>query len=171
MNPKLNSSVKMDWQTPDSFLALVRQVDPISLDPCTTAENPTGAATWCTGLLMRMTNPQSVIDDGLSIPWGAAGGGGLVYVNPPYGRELPKWVEKCREEAIEGCEIILLVPARTDTKWWQSAYRSADMTLLWRGRIRFKGAESPAPFPSAVFYFGPRAELFRDVFDGKGLFV
>jgi hypothetical protein len=129
---------------------------PIMLDPCTTSDNPCFAQRWL-----------SV--DGLVQSWKAIAGLGLIYVNPPYGRELPPWVAKC---CVEGrsfdCEIILLVPARTDTAWYDNANDSADVLCEWRGRLTFKGAPSPAPFPSAVFYWGPRPYLFCHVFQSHG---
>jgi phage N-6-adenine-methyltransferase len=161
MNPALNSSVKMDWQTPDSLLDLVRQVGPIDLDPCTVMENPTRAKFFCT--------PEN---DGLSKPWTEMARG-LIYVNPPYGRELPEWVAKCVAEAEARAEIVLLTPARPDTRWFQTAAsRTGTATVLfWKGRIKFRGAPASAPFPSAIFYWGPRPERFREVFAGKGLFL
>lgn len=170
MNPALNSSIKMDWQTPESFLELVRQVGPIALDPCTVAENPTGAANWFSpeegydGLEACWRTAQFDRGTGISRP-------GIVYVNPPYGRELPRWMSKCTIEAILGAEILALVPARPDTRWFQSAARSATAVLFWSGRIKFRGAKAHAPFPSAVFYWGAREKLFRDAFSERGLWL
>ncbi len=152
MNKALNSSVKMDWQTPENVLELVRQVGPIALDPCTSAENPTGAVLFFTEE-----------DDGLSQPWTKAAPG-LVFVNPPYGRALPKWAGKCIQEAELGAEIILLVPSRTDTRWWHKAANATTCCAFWKGRMTFKGAPSTAPFPTCLFYFGKRWERFNEVF-------
>jgi hypothetical protein len=171
VNPALNASVKMDWQTPESFLELVRKVGPIALDPCTVPENPTGASVWCTGKLRQMTNPPRTIDDGLDAPWAMWSVGGLVYVNPPYGRALPKWVDKCIAEAERGAEIILLVPARPDTKWFRRLFQSATGVLFWSGRIRFRGATAGAPFPSLVAHWGPNHARFREVFGPFGSLV
>lgn len=94
-------------------------------------------------------------------------------MNCPYGRALPVWANKIVDEAARGCEIIALVPARTDTRWWQLLHGVASSTLLWRGRIKFRGATAGAPFPSAVFAFGDPmfTQLFRAVFAGRGVFV
>jgi hypothetical protein len=158
----LNSSVKMDWQTPDSLLELVRKVGPIALDPCTVSDNPTQARAICTPA-----------NDGLQVEWSRVTRTwpGLVYVNPPYGRELHKWIAKCVVEGRDGAEIVLLTPARTDTNWTHMAATSAQVTLFWKGRLKFKGAKDAAPFPSALFYWGPRHERFREVFAGRGLFL
>ena len=143
----LHSSERHDWQTPECVLERVRRVAPIAIDPCTSASNPTGAERAFT-----------VEEDGLAQSWGLhlLGLDGLVYVNPPYGRELPKWVNKSWSEALEGVEVVLLAPARTDTKWFARASSSANARAFWRGRLTFVGAPHPAPFPSALWYWGDR---------------
>lgn len=177
------SSVAMDWQTPPEFLALVERVGEgrISLDPCTTAANPTRARTFI--------HPPG--GDGLTASWvhWAPGNSCLAFVNPPYGRALPAWIDKCLDEARQGCEIIALVPARPDTQWFQRVLPRADVALFWRGRIKFLNADPAAPspnvmwsakrgvwvpvesaaFPSAVFYFGQRVGSFERAFAGRGL--
>lgn len=149
----LMSSVKMDWQTPPGFLEIVRKMEPIGLDPCTDESNPVRASTAMTPEI-----------DGLSREWT---GYGLVFCNPPYGRALKDWSAKMRDEGKRGAEIIGLVPARTDTRWWQ-AIATADAICFWRGRIKFVGAPASAPFPSAVPYWGSRAQEFRRVFEPHG---
>ncbi len=155
MNKALNSSVKMDWQTPENVLELVRKVGPIGLDPCTTRENPTGALALCS---------PDVGLDGLKLQWAGNSFGALVYVNPPYGRALGAWVDKCIQEAKLGAEIILLVPSRTDTRWWHKAANEATCCAFWKGRMTFKGAPSTAPFPTCLFYFGQNWGRFNEVF-------
>ena len=176
MDGALLSSVKQDWETPDELLDLVRAVDAIALDPCTTPDNPCNARHFFTPT-----------EDGLSRSWrspypGARRRGGmsvtetgrLVFVNPPYGRELPHWADKCIAESVvtygvsDPVPIVLLVPARTDTKWFNRACDSAQALCLLRGRLTFRGAPHPAPFPSAIFYWGRSSELFANVFTGRG---
>lgn len=160
INDAMMSSDRHDWQTPDNVLELVRKVGSIALDPCSSADNPTDATFAWT-------------HSGLGQDWGdygacEAGDSFLVYVNPPYGRSLPAWIEKCAVEGERGCQIVLLTPARPDTGWYDSAIESAHALCEWRGRIRFKGAPSCAPFPSALFYWGPNPFLFCHVFQGVG---
>lgn len=155
MNPALLSSVDMDWQTPPEVLDLVRQVAPIGLDPCTTKNNPVGAFEWIW--------PE--VANGLDLPWWPAHG--LAFVNPPYGRQLAPWAAKIAAEGQRGMELICLVPARTDTRWWRNI-ETAARVCFWRGRIRFVGAPASAPFPSALGYWGPRPERFAEVFGARG---
>ena len=158
VNASLLSSAKTDWQTPDEVLDLVRKVGPIDLDPCTTADNPTGAARFFVKG-----------DNGLKQNWGECiGDNELIFVNPPYGRSIGRWTEKCRREAHRRNRIIALVPDRTDTAWFNDALDSADAACLWRGRITFRGAPAPAPFPSALIYWGDCVSLFANAFRSRG---
>jgi phage N-6-adenine-methyltransferase len=154
----LMSSQKMDWRTPGWLLEGAREVfGQIGLDPATEEGNPTGAVHYYT--------PEQ---DGLSRSWTDVG---LVWVNPPYGRGLIHWAAKMAEEAAEGAEILALVPARTDTAWWQEYMASADVVCFIRGRIKFEGADNGAPFPSALVYWGNRAELFARAYGNMGWVV
>lgn len=161
----LFSSANPGWQTPPAFLDVVRELGPIGLDPCTTPANPVGAK-----LFFHPLPSECACDatkDGLESPWHDMG---LVFCNPPYGRGLGAWSAKMRDEAKRGAEIVGLLPARTDTKWWQ-AITTADAVCFWRGRLKFVGAPSAAPFPSAVPYWGPRPAKFRRVFEPHGWVV
>ena len=76
-------------------------------------------------------------------------------MNPPYGREIGKWVAKAYEEAAKGSTVVCLLPARTDTAWWHDYCMKGEIRFL-RGRVHFlvNGVRSnAAPFPSAVVIF------------------
>jgi site-specific DNA-methyltransferase (adenine-specific) len=140
-----------DWCTPECVLERVRKVGRIELDPCDNAQSIVGAAS-------------SWMGSGLEWTWR-----GLAFCNPPYST-LRRWLAKCAEEARGGVEIIALVPARTDTRAWHESATTARAVCFWRGRITFVGAPHPAPFPSAVLYWGPSGKLgvFTSAFDGAG---
>lgn len=85
------------------------------------------------------------------------GGGGAVFCNPPYGREIGKWVRKAYEEAKSGATVVLLIPARTDTSYFHD-YILGHAEIRWvRGRLRFEDEDGtvypPAPFPSMVVVY------------------
>ncbi len=138
MDRSLFSSKRMDWETPQCVVAQIEGVLGVrfTLDPC--------AAPKTAKALKHYT----VTDDGLTKNWD----GEVVFMNPPYGRSIGIWMKKASEtKGIVAC----LVPARTDTGWWHESAMKADIIYLIRGRIRFVGAEHPAPFPSAVVVFSP----------------
>jgi len=154
----LTSSVKHDWRTPVWVLDLVRKVGPVALDPCPSRDREHWFAT------------SNAVGDGLVFPWHIAKDApGLVYCNPPYGRELPKWVNKINEEAEYGLEIILLCPARPGSKWWKRVWKSADAFCFIDGRITFEQASAPPLFPSALFYWGSREHKFCRAFQNNGI--
>ena len=157
MNKSLFSSDRPDWCTPQSLVDLLWEFGPVHLDPCSNGNSTINA-------LIEWTKA----DDGLKPTWGCDG---LVYVNPPYGREIRPWVEKCSAEAKAGAEIIGLFPSRTDSKWFQNNVLTCDLLLLWRGRLRFQGAPSSAPFPSVLAYWGRQPQRFQQVFGQHGVIV
>ena len=95
------------------------------------------------------------------LPTFYAGAGGLlldwskerVFVNPSYGqREIPLWIEKAWRESGRGALVVLLLPSRTDTKWFHDYALKGEVRFI-RGRLKFKGAKNNAPFPSMVVIF------------------
>jgi hypothetical protein len=89
--------------------------------------------------------------DGLKQDWGSY----RVFCNPPYGRTMGAWARKCFESAQAGALVVLLVPARTDTRWYHDWIEDkAEVTFL-RGRLRFGGATTSAPFPSMLSVYSP----------------
>lgn len=147
MNPSLQvmrSSKDMTWATPAQWFEYLNLEFKFTLDPCCFSE---------TAKCKKFFTPN---DDGLSKSWADE----RVFMNPPYGRELPKWMAKAYREAKEnGALVVCLVPARVDTQWWhQSAVKSSDIRFPI-GRLTFEGAaESAAPFPVAIVIFRPYLE-------------
>lgn len=82
-------------------------------------------------------------------------GGCRVFCNPPYGRELPKWVRKCYEESRKkDTLVVMLIPARTDTSYFHDyIYHKAREIRFLRGRLHFNESKQGAPFPSMVVVF------------------
>lgn len=75
------------------------------------------------------------------------------YVNPPYGRELPLWIEKGFEQWREGKTVVFLIPSRTDTRWWHNYCMQASEIRFIKGRLKFDDQANSAPFPSAIVIF------------------
>ena len=88
------------------------------------------------------------------------GGGHRVSCNPPYGREIGRWVEKAyRTNEKHGNLVVMLLPARTDTKWFHEyIYHKAEIRFI-RGRLKFGGSKNSAPFPSMVVIYKDRKKV------------
>lgn len=132
------SSARQDWRTPPDLFAQLDAEFRFTLDAAASDEN---------ALCSRYFTEA---DDGLSKPWGWE----RVYVNPPYA-DSAKWIEKAATEAKRGALVVMLLPARTDTRaFHQHIYGKAEVRFL-PGRLRFVGTRHAAPFPSMVVVFRP----------------
>lgn len=138
MNPALLQSGNTCWATPWDFFQRYDAQYHFTLDVCAQAHNAKCA---------RHFSPQ---DDGLAQSWA----GERCWMNPPYGREIGRWVEKARREAERGALVVGLLPARTDTQWFHEHVLPVAHVVFLRGRIRFVGAAHPAPFPSMLAIWG-----------------
>ena len=76
-----------------------------------------------------------------------------MFCNPPYGREIGKWVKKAYEESLKGVTIVLLIPARTDTRYFHDYILGKAEIRFLRGRLKFGGCKNSAPFPSMVVVY------------------
>lgn len=91
--------------------------------------------------------------DGLLQDWS----GRRVFCNPPYGRAIAAWVEKAyREGTKDGTIVVMLIPARTDTRYFHDFILHRSEIRFVPGRLKFGGASQSAPFPSMVVIFRAR---------------
>jgi len=145
----LFSSESTEWRTPKKLFNQLNEVYDFQLDPCTTKDNPLGTPYFYTKE-----------ENGLKQRWGY----GNVFVNPPYNKEISKWLEKAIYEIKRGDieNIIFLLPVRTDTCWFHKYiydietydFRNhiEDVCFL-KGRLKFTNSKNSAPFPSMIVIF------------------
>ena len=135
MDKVLFSSNCNEWATPQQFFNGLNKEFNFTLDPCATIENAK-----CDKFFTKEEN-------GLLQSWK----GERVFCNPPYGKEISVWVEKCYKEIQSGAElIVLLIPARTDTKYFHRyIYNKFEIRFI-QGRLHFNESKQSAPFPSMV---------------------
>ena len=133
------SSKTGEWATPQEFFDKLNwRFGPFDLDPCA---NPTNT---------KCANFFTEAEDGLSKDWE----GFNSFINPPYGRGIDKWIQKAFEESRKkDTRVVMLIPARTDTKYWHKYVMRADEVYFVKGRLKFGDSENSAPFPSAVVVF------------------
>lgn len=163
VNRALLSSDDTTHATPPAFYAWLDRQFHFTRDVCATKANAKHPRFW------------SPAEDGLRQSWE----GETAWMNPPYGRQIVDWCTKARDEAVyQRALVVLLLPARVDTRWWNTTVMQVDgkvgkllrsgydprcrtWFMRWEGlitllyfhdqRIKFEGvAEDSAPFPSAV---------------------
>ena len=154
------SSDTPEHYTPEEIVcAVIDCFGTIDLDPCSNSHDDPN---------VPATTHYTEQDNGLCREWH-----GRVFMNPPYGREIGKWIDKLRSEYDAGnvTEAIALVPARTDTDWFDRLIEGYRLQCFVHGRLVFVGNDNSAPFPSAIVYLGDNDRAFFDTFTIFGRIV
>jgi hypothetical protein len=130
---KAKNNTTVEWLTPPD---LVRKLGEFDLDPCTPINPP----------FLHAKRNYNLNDDGLTQKWV-----GRVYMNPPYGKGMEKWIEKLKNHG----NGIALIFARTETKcFFNHIWDDATAVLFVKGRIRFynlQGVQTGTPGAPSVF--------------------
>lgn len=129
------SSKTPEWSTPDDLFGELNEIFHFDLDACASESNAK-----CRRYFTEEQNA-------LTRRWL-----GTVWMNPPYGRVIAEFMRKAYEESLAGATVVCLVPSRTDTDWWHR-YAKRGQIIYLRGRLKFGGATTSAPFPSAIVIF------------------
>lgn len=131
------SSKTNEWATPQKFFDELNKEFNFNLDPCANTKNHK-CAMWF-----------NEKEDGLSKSWDNS----RIFMNPPYGHEIGKWVKKASEA--RGGVVVCLLPARTDTKYFHEyIYKNPRATIRFiKGRLKFGDSKNSAPFPSMIVIF------------------
>ena len=129
-----------DWLTPKYILDALGKFD---LDPCAALDQP-----WATA-----RRHLTVKDDGLKKTWA-----GRVWLNPPYGEQTARWLEKMAKHQ----DGIVLIYARTETQmFFDHVWSRANGIFFLKGRVYFcrpdgsVGADAGAP--SVLVSYDPRS--------------
>lgn len=131
------SSKSNEWATPIEFYKELDNEFHFNLDPCSDDTN------------YKCEKHFTLADDGLSQNWG----GYRVFCNPPYS-DISKWVEKAfREGHKDNTLVVMLIPARTDTKYFHDYILHRSEIRFVKGRLKFGEGKNSAPFPSMVVIF------------------
>ena len=136
INKGLFTSNTGEWETPQGLFDKLNKEFSFNLDVCATDENTKCSCYW--------TKEQ----DGLKQEWR-----GTCWMNPPYGREIGRWVKKAYEESLKcTTTVVCLLPARTDTRWFHDYCFKGKIRFI-KGRLKFGNSKNSAPFPSAIVIF------------------
>jgi len=145
-----SSSKSSEWETPFHIFDKYNKMYNFDIDVCATDVNALCDKYWTVG------------DDALRQDWGKM----TCWMNPPYGREIGKFVKKAYEASLLGATVVCLIPSRTDTSWFHDYVFKGSVEFI-RGRLKFVNRAfpswredgnfkiSPAPFPSAIVIFTP----------------
>lgn len=149
MNDIHFSSKSNEWETPRWLFDILNQEFNFQLDAASTTEN---------ALCSKFFTQDS---DALVVDWSQHKS---IFLNPPYSRLIGKFIKKAYEESQKDCTVVLLIPARTDTRFWHDYCSKGEVRFI-RGRLKFVNKafpswnkegnfkSSPAPFPSAIVIF------------------
>ena len=134
----LYSSNSDEWETPQDLFDELNETYHFDLDVCATEQNAK-----CRRFFDKA-------QDGLKKSWGGA----TIWCNPPYSN-VAEWVRKAAEEQQSGTTTVMLVFARTDTRWFHEyIYQKPNVEVRFvKGRLKFSGAKFNAPAPSMIVIF------------------
>lgn len=136
-------SKRVIWRTPDALFQALDKEFAFTVDAAADDGN-----TQCDRFFDREV-------DALAQSWAKE----RVFINPPYGRELARWVDKAVIEAQEhGALVVMVLPARTGNRWFHRCCLPHAEIRFIRGRLNYTvGGECnrPAPFDSMVVVFRP----------------
>lgn len=157
----MTSSERHNWRTPPELFETINEHMNFELDPCAETDN--------LGLYFYDKNA-----DGLKKSWKEM----VCFVNPPYGSEQKKWVEKALKETRS--VSVFLIPARVDTKLWQEViFKHASHICFLKKRVSFidpvtNKKTNPSPFPSALILFNANyfeRKNFRRACESLGVII
>ena len=131
------SSQTVEWATEQAFFDQVNREFSFTVDVAADAGNA------------KCERFYDIDSDGLMQDWG----GETVWCNPPYGDRIKDWMYKA---ATSEATTVLLVPARTDVKWFHEIVLPRAEVRFIKGRLRFGGSKDPAPFPTMLVIFRPQ---------------
>lgn len=133
----LYSSNSDEYLTPEDLFCQLDDEFHFTLDAAATKEN------------RKCERYYSLEDSGLDHSWG----GEVVFCNPPYSK-IGKWVEKAFYEGQkDNTVVVLLIPSRTDTRWFHNYIHHRSEIRFVKGRLRFNSMGGNAPFPSMIVIF------------------
>ena len=134
----LCSSKEEKWATPQDFFDKLNDEFHFTLDAAASPDNA------------KCANYFTEEQDGLAQSWE----GHTVWCNPPYCRKTGLWVKKAYEEHQRtGCTVVMLLPSRTDVRWFHDYILGKAEIRFIKGRLKFGGNKNSAPFPSIVVIY------------------
>ena len=135
-------SDSIEYSTPGRLVVpLIKEFD-LTRDICASKDN------------FKLPNYWTIDDDAFKQDWL-----GNCWMNPPFSRNLNKWVRKaCYEASRHGGTIVCLVPVRSNTKWWAEVVRTAEIRFI-NGEVNFNNEKRGLWLPMCIMIFGQNAKV------------
>jgi len=142
-SPRLFDLPHSEWPTPQDFFDAVDREFGFTLDVAASAENA------------KCDRFYTAEQNGLALPWE-----GVVWCNPPYGREIGAWIAKGFQSAQAGALVVMLLPVRTSPAYFHDYCLKGEIRWI-RGRLSFGNGEvcHNAPFDSMLVIFRPPVSI------------
>lgn len=127
------------YSTPHKLFDVINQEFNFNLDVCALPENA------------KCKNYFTPEIDGLKQDWT-----GICWMNPPFNKELKKWIIKARDESKKHNSIICcLVPFRGNTIWFRDVCMDAEIRFII-GEVNFNELERGLWLPMCLMIFGTK---------------
>lgn len=137
------SSKSNEWSTPHILFDRLNYEFNFTLDPCCTKNNS------------KCKKYYTIKENGLKQDWNNE----IVFMNPPYGGNTAEWIKKAYIESLNGVIVVCLITSSTDRSYWHDIiFPFASEIRFVKGRVKFGGNESSAPFASAIVVFDKNKE-------------
>lgn len=139
LNPVIFSNKSDEWETPQDLFDKINKIIEFNLDAAASAINK------------KCEQYFSIVEDSLKQTWS-----GNVWLNPPYSVS-DKFIKKAYDEVYvnkNAKNCVILIPSRTDTKYFQNYCCKGERIIFIKGRLRFNNSPTSAPFPSCLIFFG-----------------
>ena len=131
------------WTTPRNLFAQLNSEFKFNLDAAALS-NSALCENW-----YGPDHPDESRRDALTRNWVEDSEGKAIFLNPPYGKDMKRWMSKADMESRGGGLVVCLLPSRTDTAWWWDHCMHHEIRFI-RGRLKFGGGKQSAPFASAI---------------------
>ena len=141
LNKSLFSSKKSDWETPHELFDALNKEFRFTLDVCASDKN---------AKCINYLTPKTDFLKWMVLP------GERCFMNPPYGRQIGKFIKHAYMQSQVSDVFVCLLPARVDTSWWHNYIQDKAEVRFIRGRLKFVGAQHSAPFPSCIVIYRRR---------------
>jgi phage N-6-adenine-methyltransferase len=138
----IGASKSIEYSTPSAIVQpLIVEFD-LQLDVCASSKNH------------KLPNYFTINDNALNKQWH-----GNCWMNPPFDRNLGKWVKKAHHEAKQnGGTKVCLFPVRSNTSWWNEVCPDAEIRFI-NGEVNFNDEPRGLWWPMCIMIFGEKAKV------------